>query len=88
MLFLHWVTQTHHEQSSMLDSEWNHPTIVVDCNNIIHLHGKLYIDPVGSVASFLDEWVQQGDIIIHVVDGATPRANTDHHQSHGHKGDE
>ena len=56
----------------LLGTDPLHPTIGVDCNNVINIVGRCKPDPVYAVACFLDEWADHGFVILPVVDGVYP----------------
>ena len=48
------------------------PTIGVDCNMVINAVGRCKNDPVTVLASTLEEWADDGFVIVPVVDGKSP----------------
>ena len=63
-----------HNHLVPLGTDRHHPTIGVACNNVTDVVGRYKRDHVAAMASFLEEWPDQGFVILQVVDGARNRA--------------
>ena len=48
------------------------PTIGVDCNMVINAVGRCKNDPVTALASTMEEWADDGFVIVPVVDRIPP----------------